>query len=448
MTSASAAAAAPATSAPATSGPRGLGAVITSQLLLRIASAAAALVIGSYFVDLSREGVPVGAVLLGVLSGLAYLAELIIAPIAGAASDRRGRRIFLVIAPVLAALGVLLTPGASLGDAAPALILVVAAVGTAQVIGGAGGALAAPATLGLLADATDGDRMRRGRLASLYELASAGGIAVGAALGPILYAITGLGAFAVLAGIYLLAALLVLLFVRDGPSVARSHSVGLRAQIAVFGNRRLLAFLPAWIAVNAILGTWVTAQITYVLAGDRQIEGQLFTGSLAGQDGWLSAILGGYVLFFSACVAAWVFIAGRVPTKATLLVTIGGAVLASVGLILANHGLPLPIAAVIVGVGIFLEAGFTPAALMHLADISGEQTADRGLIMGVYSVVLGLGYLLGNVLGGVFAAWLAFDRLALLTILFAVVGMASVAVMIRVDRRLEREAVVAEGTTA
>lgn len=85
---------------------------------------------------------------------------------------------------------------------------------------------------------------------------------------------------------------------------------------------------------------------------------------------------------------------------------------------------------------------------MHLADISGEHAADRGLIMGVYSVVLGLGYLLGNVLGGVFAAWLAFDGLAILTIVFAVVGMASVVVMIRVDRRLGPVAAEATGADA
>jgi len=38
--------------------------------------------------------------------------------------------------------------------------------------------------------------------------------------------------------------------------------------------------VPAWIAVNAILGVWVQAQIVFVLAGSTTIAGQRFVGSL------------------------------------------------------------------------------------------------------------------------------------------------------------------------
>ena len=118
--------------------------------------------IGSYLVDLSRHGVQVGSLLLGLLSGLTYLTELVLAPVVGAASDRRGRRVFLVAAPLLAALGIIITPGASITDAAPPLILVIVVVATARLIEGGGAAMAAPTTLGLLADATDGQPRRRG----------------------------------------------------------------------------------------------------------------------------------------------------------------------------------------------------------------------------------------------------------------------------------------------
>jgi MFS family permease len=77
----------------------------------------------------------------------------------------------------------------------------------------------------------------------------------------------------------------------------------------------------------------------------------------------------------------------------------------------------------------FLEAGFALAALTYLADASAAFAADRGLIMGVYSVVLGAGYLAGNVLGGVFAQWAAFDGLAVQTIVLPAVGLASVATL-------------------
>lgn len=91
----------------------GTPAVLVAQFLLRTASAAGALALGAYFVDLARAGAPVGALILGVLSGLSFLAELVLAPIAGSASDRRGRRVFLIAAPLLAAAGILITPGAS-----------------------------------------------------------------------------------------------------------------------------------------------------------------------------------------------------------------------------------------------------------------------------------------------------------------------------------------------
>ena len=420
---------------------RGTGVVILSQLLLRISSAAGALVIGAYFVRLRSDGVAVDSLTLGLLSGLTYLAELVFAPLAGAISDRRGRRLFLIAAPLLAAVGTLLTPTASVFAAVPALLMIIVVVGAARLIEGAGAAGAAPATLGLLADSTDDDRIRRGRRMSLYELASTGGIAVGAVIGPLLWSGLGLGAFAVLAGLYLVASALTAAFVREPGSSKRSGrnsppaSSILRRALSILSDRRLVAFVPAWIAVNAVLGTWVTAQITFVLAGEQRMAGQRFVGSLAGRESTLSLVLGGYVLVFSLCVVGWVFLAGRFPVQPMLFVTVAGTIVASVGLIAGNHGVSAWVFVPVVVVGVFLEAGFTPAALIHLADLSAVWPADRGLVLGVYSVILALGYLAGNVLGGVFARWLAFDGLAVLTIGLAVVAMVSVAVSIVVERR-------------
>ncbi len=416
---------------------RGSSVVILSQLLLRISSSAGALVIGAYFVRLRTDGVPVDSLTLGLLSGLTYLAELVFAPWAGSISDRRGRRVFLIGAPLLAAVGTLLTPAGSLFAAVPPLALIVAVVGAARLIEGAGSAGATPATLGLLADTTDADRRRRGRRMSLYELASTGGIAVGAVLGPLLWSVAGLAAFVVLAGLYLAATLLTAVFVREEPPAERRQrpGTGTARIVRILSDRRLIAFVPAWIAVNAVLGTWVTAQITFVLAGDQRVPGQRFVGSLAGRESTLSLVLGGYVLVFSLCVVGWVFLAGRFPVQPTLLVTIAGTVVASLGLVAGNHGAPAGLFVPVVVIGVFFEAGFTPAALIHLSDLSGVWLADRGLVLGVYSVILGLGYLIGNVLGGVFARWLAFDGLAILTIGLAVVAMVSVAVSIAVVRR-------------
>jgi MFS family permease len=79
--------------------------------------------------------------------------------------------------------------------------------------------------------------------------------------------------------------------------------------------------------------------------------------------------------------------------------------------------------------GVLLEAGFGPAALTYLADISEAFAADRGRLMGIYSVILGAGYLLGNGLGGVVAQVAYFDGMVYLTILLAAVGMVFVALL-------------------
>lgn len=397
--------------------------MVVSQLLLRVGSSAGGLVVGSYFVQLRAQGVPVTATLVGVLAGAGYFAEVVGAPWAGAASDRRGRRIFLIMGPVLAAAGVLLLPGASLLAAGPPLGLVVLVVGAARLVEGAGDALATPATLGLLGDGTEGDRRRRARQMSFYELSSSGGIALGAVVGPLLWAFAGLWSFWLLAVLYLGAAVTVALFV---PRVGRASAPRRRRRLVLLRDRRLVLFLPAWVAANAILGTWVAAQITFVLAGDRQVPGQRFVGAFYQRETDLGVLLGGYVLIFAVCVLMWSVLLGWLAVRPVLAAGLFGAALASVALIGINHGgSPLLLGPLVV-VGIFLEAGFAPAALVYLADTSTDLAADRGLIMGVYSVVLGLGYLLGNVVGGVFAQWAAFDGMALFTIVLAAIGLLSV----------------------
>ena len=44
-------------------------------------------------------------------------------------------------------------------------------------------------------------------------------------------------------------------------------------------------------------------------------------------------------------------------------------------------------------------SGFTPAALAYLADITEDYAGDRGAIMGLYSVFLGVGQFVGVIAG-------------------------------------------------
>jgi len=63
-------------------------------------------------------------------------------------------------------------------------------------------------------------------------------------------------------------------------------------------------------------------------------------------------------------------------------------------------------------------SGFTPAALTYLADVTEGFAQDRGSIMGLYSVFLGVGQLLGSASGGYFAQRNGIDGLLLLSALF------------------------------
>jgi MFS family permease len=72
---------------------------------------------------------------------------------------------------------------------------------------------------------------------------------------------------------------------------------------------------------------------------------------------------------------------------------------------------------------IFFLSGATPAALGLLADVSEGFEEDRSAIMGLYSVFLGLGQVLGAVAGGVAATWKGIDGLIVATAAILAVGL-------------------------
>ena len=99
---------------------------------------------------------------------------------------------------------------------------------------------------------------------------------------------------------------------------------------------------------------------------------------------------------------------------------LGGAVLVVAGIVVNHLALSLPlvglIAALAAAGGLFLLAGATPAALGLLADMSERFPSDRGAIMGLYSVFLALGQIIGSLIGGVAADWLGIDGMFIATL--------------------------------
>jgi predicted MFS family arabinose efflux permease len=75
------------------------------------------------------------------------------------------------------------------------------------------------------------------------------------------------------------------------------------------------------------------------------------------------------------------------------------------------------------GFGLFVLAGATPAALGLLADISERFPADRGAIMGLYSVFLAIGQILGAIVGGIAADWRGIDGLLIATMAMLLIAL-------------------------
>jgi len=70
-----------------------------------------------------------------------------------------------------------------------------------------------------------------------------------------------------------------------------------------------------------------------------------------------------------------------------------------------------------------LESGFTPAALTFLADIADANATERGVVMGLYSVFLGVGQLLGAALAGPFADLYRIDGLILFSAILGCIAL-------------------------
>ena len=140
------------------------------------------------------------------------------------------------------------------------------------------------------------------------------------------------------------------------------------------------------------------------------------------------------------CLLFCAFFSKRAPSLLLMLASITGVYLACIALLGLNHtgadNLPLQIVwFALLLVGVFAESSFAPAALAYLADISEDTAKDRGLLMGLYSVFLGIGQLLGNGLGGVFAQNWGFDGLIFLTAILAFVALLSLLRLFKLEKR-------------
>ena len=288
-----------------------------------------------------------------------------------------------------------------------------------RLLEGASTAASVPSILGYIAIASAADVGLRGRAVSRFETATVVGIGLGFVVAGPLYQLLGPLAFFLNACLYLGSWIIYRRGVTDPRAdhkAVEGHkpgSVGRYLEILRGSHVWLLA--PTWIAVNASLGLWTSQGLFQLVGkGDSKFTDQVLMQGFRpvevslGLGVALLVLLGGFLWWGNR------FRAFRRTTM--IYMGLGGGLLMVGGGLAFNHGqefaLPLLVASVLVaGVGLFILAGATPAALGLLADISERYPEDRGAIMGLYSVFLALGQIGGSIVGGFAAEYKAIDGL-------------------------------------
>jgi MFS family permease len=423
---------------------RSLVAVLLGSLIMRVASQTMGQMVQFYLGEIDRNHYSISHTVGGLITASFFITELLGSLVLGALSDRYGRKVFIILGPLFGAIAVQMT---SMTTAISLLVIT-------RLLEGLSTASSIPATLGYISEVTSGRPRLRAKVVGLFEITLVGGIAVGAVVGGKLF--THFGQPAEIAGIHLtspafslnaliyLASLAVFAWglkglkekTTDSYSMATAHRKLMHYR-EIMRSSAVWKFVPAWLAINSIIGLWINNSLR-LMTGKDEFAGQLLTGDIAPDT--VGNVLAFLAVLFAFGVLAWSFILGRYRRTSIMTVATGGLFFTLLTVYGLNHlgSFSSPLYYPLMGallIGLLVLSGFTPAALTYLADVTEEQKGDRGSIMGLYTVFLGVGQLIGIALGGKFATW-GIDGLLLLSGFFGVVTLWSLILL----RRLEQPA--------
>ncbi len=415
---------------------------IIANMLLRLGNSLTGVVMSLVLARMTITEVDVPAYAVGLLAVGFYLTELVGAPIFGALSDRHGRWRYMVAGPICGGIAIQLIGWPSVVMVWPVL-LVPMVVG--RMIEGLSTAVSAPSVLSYLSLETRGIAGNRAAVMAWYEMATVVGIGGGFVAGGVLWDRFGHGTFVVGTLIYLLS-LVLFLRTRDAPAIAESNetepavsrpSHGAAGLLTVVRRPRVLRFLPAWLCVNTVVGVWFTHS-AFQLTGERHAN-QYLAGGFSG-----TSLGGAFALFglaFMLGIYFWGMWIGNRSKTDVMLATLMGlygvcAALLAINMFGQLGGWLVTLLVAFFLISIAVMSGFTPAALAYLADISEEMPEQRGAVMGLYSVMLGLGQLAGSALGSPFAELGGVNGLILLTTILVTGSLLTVLGLRRYERRL------------
>jgi MFS family permease len=401
---------------------RSLWAVLAGTFTLRFSTGLTGAMLTFYLADLGKHhglldqllGLGAGKVPsdfgFAIIAASFYVSELVLSPIFGVLSDRLGHWKVMQWGPMFGIVAVVVT------WATTSVPLI---VGT-RLLEGSATASSIPSILGFIAVATAADEGLRGRIVARFEAATLAGLLAGFAVAGPLITLFGAEAFLINGLVYLVS----LSIYRWGvdrnleASLEAPHATGggrfdFSRYRAILGRSHVWLLAPTWVAVNAVLGLFTTQTIfQLVKEADPKFSDQLLMG---GFEPWqISAGLAVGGLLFFAGLLYWGSRFKTLRRTTIILYGLGGGALLVVAAVAINHSAAMPGFAVLAlavpaVLGLFVLAGATPAAIGLLADVTEAYPDDRGAIMGLYSVFLGLGQIGGSLIAGVAATALGLD---------------------------------------
>ena len=388
--------------------------VISAHALLRIASGTSGILIGLYLASLNNHGAHLSAGLVGTLSAVSFAAELFASIPMGLASDAMQPRL-------------LMTAGAIVGAVAVFLFAVSGSTSiffVSRLLEGVGAAAIVPALLAYLTDSTDGRPSLRVKAMSYFELTLLAGLALGGILAGQLFRALHAGSFAVVAIVYLVCALA--LFLNISSRSARHLASPLEDLKQVLRLPSIRHLAPVWLCVNSVVGLWLGPTLPFLLT-QRSTKAQYLAGIYASSPESVGWMLLGYSIVFGMGVTVWSFVLPHIHLKSAMRITLGAMLPVCAGFYLLNHAGDRSSAVrwslgVIIALLIMVESGFTPAALAWLAGTLPIQSG-RGAAMGIYSVLLSIGAIIGSLLAGFLGERYSIDGLLYGTVFVAVTAL-------------------------
>jgi MFS family permease len=368
-------------------------------------------------------GVLIGGLAFALIHASFYASELALSPVFGILSDRQGHWRVMQYGPLFGIVAVVVTWATT---NIPLIVFT-------RLLEGAATAASIPSILGFIAVATAMDEGLRGKTVARFEAATLAGLLAGFAVAGPLFTLFGPEAFLINGFVYLVS----LLIYRYGvdrnleASMEASHASG-GSKIDFSRYRRILGqshvwlLAPTWIAINAVLGLFTTQTIfQLVRKPDPNFADQLLMGGFEPLQISIGLAAGGLIFF-----AGLIYWGNRFKTlrrTSIILYGLGGGALLVVAAVAINHSAGLSdvwrlVFAVPAVFGLFVLAGATPAAIGLLADVTEAYPDDRGAIMGLYSVFLGMGQIGGSLIAGFAATALGLDGILVASLVLLILA--------------------------